>query len=119
MSFFLKWLRAGTSAKISLRPRQDVTLASNYGDAYAKTLDAVERILGANPTVNDKPGKLIEASFGLVNSERIRISFESKSETETTVRIEALYPAGAAIPADSRAVTTLANALRHPSTSSG
>lgn len=111
MSFLLKWLRPDTSSKISLRPRRDVMLAEPYDVAYAKTLDAIERVLGANVTVDDKPGKFLEASFGLVNNERIRCSFEEANPGETRVRIEALFPAGATVPAESRAVNALAAAL--------
>lgn len=113
MSFLLKWLKPETSHKISLRPRQDVTLEIAYDDAYANTKTAIEQTLGANVTIDDKSTHLIEASFGLVNSERIRCTFDCKTESTTTIRIEALFPAGANIPKESRAVEALAEALKN------
>ncbi len=111
MSFLLKWLKPETSARISLRPRKDLTIAKPYGEAYDEVLRAIEVTLGANVSIDDRKGRMIEAAFGLVQNERIRCSFDILSETTTNVRIEALFPAGATIPETSRAVDALAAAL--------
>jgi hypothetical protein len=112
MSFLLKWLKAPTSSKISLRPHRDIAIAQPYDAAYDATLKAIELTLGANIYVDDRKGRTIEAGFGLVNNERIRCSFDIPDETHTNVRVEALFPAGAEVPEKSRAVDALAAALQ-------
>jgi hypothetical protein len=111
MSFILKWLRPDTSSKINLRPHKDLTLQKPYEEAYSDVLRAIELILGANIYIDDKKGRTIEAGFGLVNNERIRVSFDTPNETTTNIRIEALFRAGAAVPETSHAVDALAAAL--------
>ena len=112
MTFLMKWLgltRGGAS--VGLRPHREVELECNYDDAYARALAAFEAVLGANVSIDDRSGGTIEAAFGLVNSERIRCSVSRVDETRTHVRIEAHFPAGVDVPASSRAVDALAEAL--------
>ena len=111
MSFILRWLFDRPSARTGLRPHRDVELALPYDAAYDAALSAMDRVLGAYVSIDDRPGGLIEAAFGLVNNERIRCSFDRVDATHTTVRIEANFPAGTAIPERSRAVDALADAL--------
>lgn len=111
MSFLLRWLRPQTTAKVGLRPHRDVTLALDYDGAYSRVLETLDAALGANVTIDDRRAGLIEAGFGLINSERVRVSLEHESGTVTRARIEAFYPAGVAIPERSKAVEALADAL--------
>ena len=111
MSFFLKWLKPGTSSRIGLRPHRVVELPLTYEDAYHRVLEAIEVTLGANVYIDDRKGRYIEAGFGLVNNERVRVTFENESDAKTQVRIEAYFPAGAKVPDKSAAVDALANAL--------
>lgn len=111
MSFFLKWLKPPTSALIGLRPHREVELNAGYDSAYARVLEAIEVTLGANVYVDDRKGRTIEAGFGLVNNERIRVSFDPEGELRTRVHIEATFPAGAKIPEKSGAVDALAHTL--------
>ncbi len=111
MSFLLKWLRPGTTANVGLRPHRDVTLALAYDDAYARVLEAIDTTLGANVTIDDRRGGTIEAGFGVINSERVRVTLERAGEASTLARVEAFYAAGASVPPKSRAVEALADAL--------
>jgi hypothetical protein len=111
MSFLLKWLRPETTAKVGLRPHRNVTLALDYEAAYSRVMAVIDETLGANITIDDRRGGLIEAGFGLINSERVRVNLERQNETSTLARIEAFYAAGATIPDKSGAVEALANAL--------
>lgn len=111
MSFLLRWLRPETSAKVGLRPHREVTLALHYDAAYTRVLEALDAALGANVTIDDRRTGLIEAGFGLINSERVRVSLERSGESSTLVRIEAFYAAGVAVPEKSRSVEALADAL--------
>jgi hypothetical protein len=112
VGFILKWLGFGKPAPtISLRPHRDVELAIDYDTAYARVLSAVELTLGANVTIDDRRTGFLEAAFGLVNNERVRCSFERVDASHTRVRIEAFFPAGAAVQSRSRAVDALADTL--------
>jgi len=111
VSFLLKWLRPETTANVGLRPHRDVTLPLAYDDAYRRVLETLDATLGANVTIDDRRGGLIEAGFGLINSERVRVSLERIEDASTLARIEAFYAAGATVPAKSRAVEVLADAL--------
>jgi len=111
VSFIRKWLRPETTAKIGLRPHRNITLEATYDEAYSRVLEALDATLGANVTIDDRKGGLIEAAFGLINSERVRVSFDREADGRTLARIEAFYPAGAAIPERSRNVEALADAL--------
>ena len=111
MSFFLKWLRPDTSSRIGLRPHRVVELPLPYEAAYSRVLEAIEVALGANVYIDDRKGRFIEAGFGLVNNERVRVSFDGENDASTSVRVEAYFPAGAKIPEKSAAVDALANTL--------
>lgn len=106
---WLGWRRE--PVRVGLRPRRDVRVALSYEDAYARVLDLIERVLGANVYADDRGGGTIEAAFGLVRNERIRVTFERAGDRETHIRIEGLFPAGVEIPMHSRAVDALADAL--------
>jgi hypothetical protein len=110
--FLLRWLGFGKPAPaIGLRPHRDVELPVDYDAAYARVLSAVELTLGANVTIDDRRAGFLEAAFGVVNSERVRCSFERIDAACTRVRIEAFFPAGANVQSRSRAVDALADTL--------
>jgi hypothetical protein len=110
VSFFRRWLKPETSARIGLRPHRVVDLSCPFDDAYSRVLEAIVVTLGANVYLDDRRGRLIEAGFGLVNNERVRVTFEDAAEG-TKVRIEAFFPAGASVPEKSAAVDALYDAV--------
>lgn len=108
----MRWLGFGKPAPaIGLRPHRDVDMATGYDTAYARVLSAVELTLGANVTIDDRRAGFLEAAFGLVNSERVRCSFDRVDASHTRVRIEAFFSAGTAVQSHSRAVDALADTL--------
>lgn len=110
--FLLKWLGFGKPAPaVGLRPHRDVELPVDYDTAYARVLSAIELTLGANISIDDRRSGLVEAAFGLVNSERVRCTFDRLDASCTRVRVEAFFPAGAIVQSNSRAVDALADAL--------
>lgn len=111
MSFILRWLGLGGRAPVVLHPRRDVELAENYDGAYTRVLAAMERVLGANVSSDDRVAGRIEARFGLVNNERIVCTLERLDGARTLVRIEAHFPAVTNVPRHSLAVDTLAASL--------
>jgi len=104
-------LRKRKDARVGLRPHRDLTLAVNVDAAHRRVLDAFVTALGANVDVDDRTAHTLEAGFGTVNSERIRVTLERVSADHTRVRIEAHYRAGVARPSRSPAVDALADAI--------
>jgi hypothetical protein len=112
MKFLTRWLGLDTPPpRAGLRPHRVVELAQSYEAAYSHCLRALDFTLGANITIDDRKTGLIEAGFGLINSERIRCSLERIDDTHTRVQIESFYPAGAVIPETSQYVEAMAVAL--------
>ena len=111
MSFIRKWLKPETSSRVGLRPHRNVELALGYDEAYSRALEAIELVLGATVTIDDRAGRMIEAGFGLVRSERVRVHFDVVDAARTNVRIEAFFPAGMQVPEKSSAVDALAQAM--------
>jgi hypothetical protein len=116
MSFIARWLNlANDRRKVGLRPHRDVALAAGYDAAYDSVLRAFELALGAYVAIDDRRGGLAEAAFGLVNSERVRCTLSRIDDTNTAVRIEAFFPAGASVHERSLAVDALADHLESAS----
>ena len=112
MSFIARWLNlAKDRRRVGLRPHSDVVLAAGYDAAYDSVLSAIELALGAYVAIDDRRGGLIEAAFGLVNNERVRCTLSRIDDSNTSVRIEAFFPAGASVRERSRAVDALADYL--------
>ncbi|HEX8805594.1 MAG TPA: hypothetical protein VF741_01550 [Candidatus Aquilonibacter sp.] len=117
MSFFRELLeslglRKRTAPQIGLRPHRDVVVPLGVDAAQDRVLEALVRTLGANVNLDDRTAHVIEAGFGLVNAERVRVSLESEDASQTIVHIEAQYRAGLERPPSSRNVDALAEALR-------
>jgi len=109
----LKWLGLERGpAQVGLRPHRVLELDRGYDAAYESCLAGIDTVLGATVYVDDRKTGFIEAGFGLVNSERLRISLEPLDTAHTRVRIEAFYPATVKPPAASLSVDALANALQ-------
>ena len=112
MKFLTRWLgfeRPG--ARVGLRPHRDVELPLDVATAYARCRAALDSVLGASILVDDEKTGFIEAGFGLVNSERLRCTLSRIDAGHTAIRIEAFFPAGVDVPASSRNVDALADAL--------
>ncbi|HEY1654137.1 MAG TPA: hypothetical protein VGF86_03380 [Candidatus Tumulicola sp.] len=115
MSFLRRWLDLAKDRKrVGLRPHRDVIVDAPYEAAYDRVLEAAEFVLGASVASRDRGSGTIEASFGLVNSERVRCTLQSIDDRRTAIRVEAFFPAGAAPRERSLAVEALADALEAP-----
>lgn len=111
MQYIRRWLKPPTSARIALRPHRTIEIPQGYDAAYARAMEAIQVTLGANVYMDDRAGRTIEAGFGLVHNERIRVTFENDVADVTRVRVEAFFPAGASIPAKSDAVDALVRTI--------
>ncbi|HTU81374.1 MAG TPA: hypothetical protein VMF61_04545 [Candidatus Acidoferrales bacterium] len=112
MSFLARWLGwQKPNPRAGLRPHREIELDAGFDDAYDRVLSAIDRVLGAHVSIDDRRSGFIEAAFGLVNNERLRCTFEAVTPARTSVRVEAFFPAGATVRETSLAVETLAGAL--------
>ena len=112
MKFLTRWLgfeRPG--ARVGLRPHRDVEVPLDFTSAYGRCRAALDGVLGASIFVDDEKTGFIEAGFGLVNSERLRCTLSTIDGARTAIRVEAFFPAGVDVPATSRNVDALADAL--------
>ncbi|HEY5258382.1 MAG TPA: hypothetical protein VIJ12_08390 [Candidatus Baltobacteraceae bacterium] len=107
----LGWLGLERPAPgIGLRPHGEFELTCGADEAHARCIDALVNVAGANVQSDD--GTSIEAGFGIVNSERLRIGLQPIDDATTRVRIEAFYPARLAPSPRSMAIDALVKALR-------
>jgi hypothetical protein len=104
-------LRKRAAPQVGLRAHRDVIVPLEIEAAHERVLDALVKTLGANIYGDDRTAHVIEAGFGLVNAERVRVTLESEGAAQTRVQIEAHYRAGLERPAQSRNVDALADAL--------
>ncbi len=112
MSFLARWLGwEKPNPRAGLRPHRELELARGYDETYDRVLAAIDRVLGAHVSVDDRRTGFVEAAFGLVNNERLRCTLQAIDSARTAVRVEAFFPAGVAVPERSIAVETLADAL--------
>lgn len=116
MSFFRELLvslglRKRAAPQIGLRAHREVVLSLGIDAAHERVRDAFVKTLGANVYMDDRSAHVIEAGFGLVNAERVRVNLASEGPAQTRVQIEAQYRAGVERPSQSRNVDALADAL--------
>ncbi|HEY3674903.1 MAG TPA: hypothetical protein VGK84_02830 [Candidatus Tumulicola sp.] len=110
MSFIARWLDLRKQRRrVGLRPHGEVSIECTVPEAADRVRRAIADVLGAHVSHDD--GASIEAAFGLVQSERIRISINAIDERRSDVRAEAIYPPGRPVPERSAAVDALLAAL--------
>ena len=110
MKFFLKWLKIDRPSGVALHPSRTVELDLPQVAAYERCRTIVTDVLGGNITSEDSP-RAIDASFGLVNSERISISIEAVGENTSRVLIQSRRLLSAEAPVRSNYVETIARTL--------
>ena len=112
MSFIARWLNLARERRsVGLRPHRDVLVAADYHGTFDRVMRGIDGILGAYVSAQDREAGTIEAAFGLVNNERVRVTLQRESGAETRVRIEAYFPAGSSVREHSLAVDALADYL--------
>lgn len=114
MSFFFKWLRPERPSGVALHPAQTVELDLPFAAAFDRCLEGIAGVLGGAVRESDARTGSIEATFGLVNSERLAVSLESIDPQRTRVTIESRRVLTAEPPRTSQYVRALANFLQPP-----
>lgn len=96
MSFLLKWLGLTIEkpAGVAVRPSRTLELALPYGMVFERCVRGLEEALGAQVGVADPQTGCIEASFGLIFSERLACCVRRIDDQTTSVTIESRRIAG-------------------------
>ena len=88
MSFIFKWLRPERPPGVALHPSRTVDLDLPFEVAFDRCIEGIEGALGGVVRERNPERGTIEATFGLVNSERITVSLERLDDGRTRVIIE-------------------------------
>ncbi|MDP9111843.1 MAG: hypothetical protein M3M96_09450 [Candidatus Eremiobacteraeota bacterium] len=88
MNFLFKWLRVRATQHVTLHPTRTLDVALPFEEAFHRCTHGIESVLGGAVRDADAGGGRIEATFGLMFSERLTCSLERLSTGGTRVRVE-------------------------------
>lgn len=111
MSFFFKWLRPERPSGVALHPTQTVDVQLPPARAFERCVEGIENVLGGVVRERDAQHGTIDATFGLVNSERISVTVEPLEDGGSRVIIESRRVLSAEPPRASPYVGALARFL--------
>lgn len=114
MSFLLKWLGffKDRPAGISVRPSRTFTIHLEYDAAFERCVRGLEDVLGAHVRERDRDSGNIEATFGLMFSERVACSLRRDGGNTTQVTLESRRIAGSELPKRSAVLDRLESWMR-------
>lgn len=112
MKFLRDWLRIERPAGVAPTASQRLEIDLSFSDAWRKCVAGIEDVLGGAVREADERQGTIEATFGLVNSERLTCSLKERSETVTEVLIQSRRGASAQPAKPSEYVRALAQFLQ-------
>jgi hypothetical protein len=112
VKFIRDWLHIDRPAGVAPHPFERIELERSFDDAWAACIRGVEDVLGGVVRESDKIQGRIEATFGLVNSERLTCTLQTLDPLKTRVTIESRRGASPEPPASSQYVRALAQFLR-------
>lgn len=92
MKFLRDWLRPQPRPAI-LHPTATVELPCTAEEAFERCLQGIERVLGGVVRSGDPAVGRIEASFGLIDSERLSCTIERGETTRVIVESRAVISA--------------------------
>lgn len=111
MKFLRNWLSLERPAGVALHASRKIEIAAPFDRVYDRCLGGIEQILGGHVSSADRAAGVIEATFGLINSERLTIRLEKTAGENTAATIESRRGAVSSAPASSSYVDALANYL--------
>ena len=88
MQFLRRWLKAETAPTVALHPSRTLEIQAPAARTFERCVEGIERVLGGNVARKDPHAGTIEATFGLVGSERLNVSVEAIDANASRVRIE-------------------------------
>ncbi len=95
MKFFRDWLRVERPPGVAPTASQTIVLERPCERLFQECIRGVEDVLGGSVRESDSQSGRIEATFGLVNSERLRCTIEKLDEHRTRVTVESRRGASA------------------------
>jgi hypothetical protein len=111
MKFLRQWLRVERPPGVATHASQTVELEEPYAQAFRKCVHGIEDVLGGVVREADERRGSIEATFGLINSERMTCTVSRIDDTRTRVLIESRRGASAEPAKPSEYVRALAEFL--------
>ena len=112
MKFLRDWLRIERPSAIAPAASQRVEIDLPFDEVWRKCIVGIEDVLGGAIREADERRGTIEATFGLVNSERLTCSLIGRSETVIEVLIQSRRGASAEPAKPSQYVRALAQFLQ-------
>lgn len=112
MSFLWKWLRPERPSGVALHPSQTVELDLPYDAAFTRCIEGIERVLGGVVREREVQRGRIDATFGLVNSERLSVTVERIDDNRTRAIVESRRNVSMEPARSSQYVSALAEFLR-------
>lgn len=83
MKFIRDWLRVQRPAGVAPHASQSVELDEPFAQAFRKCIRGIEDVLGGIVRDSDEQRGSIEATFGLVDSERLTCTLERVDDNHT------------------------------------
>lgn len=111
MKFLRNWLRVDRPSSAALHPTRTVVVEAPTAAVYDACVFAIEHTLGGHVYEQNAAGGRIDATFGLVNSERLTVTLADVEETKTRVTVESRRGALSEQRASSDYVDALVNYL--------
>lgn len=111
MRFLRNWLRIERPPGVALHPTRTVLMQVPTGEAFARAVDGIERLLGGVVRERNPLQGTLEATFGLLNSERITVTIKPNTPESSRVLIESRRGVSGEAPRASQYVDALAQFL--------
>lgn len=112
MKFLRDWLRVDRPSGVALHATQTFELDRPYHDVFAQCERGIEDVLGGAIRSRDQARGAIEATFGLIDSERLTCTVTALDEHHTRVIIESRRGASPEPAKASQYVSALAEFLQ-------
>jgi hypothetical protein len=112
--YLFKWLKVERPPGVALHAARTIELNEPASDVFTSVRRAIEDVLGGAVQDSDDVSGTVEATFGLVNSERITVRIAAIDTQSSRVVIESRRGAGSGV-RQSHYVEALARSLQRPS----
>jgi hypothetical protein len=114
VKFLRDWLRVERPAGVATHASQTIEIDGAYADAFRRCVRGIEEVLGGAVREADEQRGTIEATFGLIDSERLTCTLAAMDDRRTRIIIESRRGISAAPAKPSTYVRALAEYLRKP-----
>ena len=88
MKFLRNWLRVERPPGVATHASQTVEVDEAYAEAFRRCVRGIEDVLGGAVRDSDEDSGTIEATFGLINSERLTCKLSGIDDRRTRIIIE-------------------------------